>query len=309
MPGRIIIDNPKCAITRACYHDPTVQRAYAEAAEGYGFSIDPCPPRDPQKKGRVESGIKYLKGSFVPTREFRGLRDANDQFRQWILGDAGNRIHGTTGERPLTRFAAEKSFLGPLPAQPPEPAAWARVKVHRDAHVQYAKCLYSVPHTLLGQTLWLRATAHLVRIYRDHELVCVHDRTFTPCSRRTRDDHLPPHARAWRMQTPAWCRQRAQKVGTACQTLVEELFSDRVLVNLRAVQGILGLADKYGARRLEAACQRALDFHNPRYGTVKAILQKGLDARNDSETAFDALADCYTGKGKYCRDVRQILKH
>jgi hypothetical protein len=49
-PGRLIIDNPKCAITRACIHDPEVQRAYAECAEGYGFRIDPCPPRDPQKK-------------------------------------------------------------------------------------------------------------------------------------------------------------------------------------------------------------------------------------------------------------------
>jgi transposase len=46
----VIIDNPKCAITRACYYDPEVQRAYADCAEGYGFRIDPCPPRDPQKK-------------------------------------------------------------------------------------------------------------------------------------------------------------------------------------------------------------------------------------------------------------------
>ena len=73
MPGRIIIDNPKCAITRACYHDPTVQRAYAEAAEGYGFSIDPCPPRDPQKKGRVESGIKYVLEILQPHHQAGGL--------------------------------------------------------------------------------------------------------------------------------------------------------------------------------------------------------------------------------------------
>jgi hypothetical protein len=51
VPARIIIDNPKCAITRACNTDPTVQRAYAECAEGFGFKISPCPPRDPQKKG------------------------------------------------------------------------------------------------------------------------------------------------------------------------------------------------------------------------------------------------------------------
>lgn len=43
--GRVMIDNAKCAITKACYHDPVVQRAYAEYAEGYGFKIDALPPR------------------------------------------------------------------------------------------------------------------------------------------------------------------------------------------------------------------------------------------------------------------------
>ena len=56
VPARVIIDNAKCAIVRACRRDPEVQRAYAEFAEGYGFKIDPCPPREPQKKGRVEAG-------------------------------------------------------------------------------------------------------------------------------------------------------------------------------------------------------------------------------------------------------------
>ena len=50
VPQRVIIDNAKCAIVKACSHDPLVQRAYAECAEGYGFKIDACPPHDPQKK-------------------------------------------------------------------------------------------------------------------------------------------------------------------------------------------------------------------------------------------------------------------
>ena len=61
-PRRLIIDNAKCAILKASIHNPVVQRAYAECAEGYGFRIEPCPPRDPQKKGIVESGVKYVKG-------------------------------------------------------------------------------------------------------------------------------------------------------------------------------------------------------------------------------------------------------
>lgn len=70
-PDRVIIDNAKCAIIRACRYEPAVQRSYAALAEGYGFRIDACPPHDPQKKGVVESGVKYVKKSFVPLREFR----------------------------------------------------------------------------------------------------------------------------------------------------------------------------------------------------------------------------------------------
>ena len=50
VPARVIVDNPKCAITKACYHDPQVQRAYGDYAEGYGFLISPCPVADPKKK-------------------------------------------------------------------------------------------------------------------------------------------------------------------------------------------------------------------------------------------------------------------
>jgi len=53
VPTKVIIDNPKCAITKACYYDPEVQRAYADCAEGYGFLISPCPVRDPAKKASV----------------------------------------------------------------------------------------------------------------------------------------------------------------------------------------------------------------------------------------------------------------
>jgi transposase len=93
---RVIIDNAKCAITKRLRQDPTVQRAYAECAEGYGFKIDPCPPYDPQKKGIVESGVKYVKGNFLPLRAFRDLADLNAQARAWVTNEAGVRIHGTT---------------------------------------------------------------------------------------------------------------------------------------------------------------------------------------------------------------------
>ncbi|WP_428776526.1 IS21 family transposase [Vibrio sp.] len=309
VPARIIIDNAKCAITRACIYDPQVQRAYAECAEGYGFKIDACPPRDPQKKGRVESGIKYLKNSFAPLREFRDLSDANRQLHDWLLQEAGNRVHGSTHEKPLSRFALEQPLLTPLPTIPPELASWHQVKVHRDCHVQFEKCLYSVPFKLIGQTLWLKASSGTVRLFREHALVAVHPRQFRPGHRCTTDDHLPPEAIAWKMRDPRWCLQQAESIGSHCLQLVTRLFEDKVLENLRAVQGIVRLKDKYGAARLEAACQRALDYQNPRYRSVKTILEKGLDQHPSPQQAFDDLADSYTGQGRFSRNMQNLLKH
>lgn len=309
VPLKVIIDNAKCAITRACSRDPEVQRAYAACAEGYGFRIDACPPRQPQKKGRVESGIHYLKKNFLPLREFRDLTDANRQLQDWILGDAGNRIHGSTHEKPLTRFALEKPVLKPLPAVPPELAAWARVKVHRDSHVQFEKCLYSVPFKWIGQSLWLKATPVTVRLYRDHDLVAVHSRLSRPGSRSTLDEHLPPEAIAWKMRDPQWCLRQAEQIGTGCRQLIRTLFANRVLDNLRAAQGVIRLKDKYGSVRLETACRRALSYNNPRYATVKTILEKGLEQHPTAEQAFDSLADSYTGQGRFCRNTQTLLKH
>ncbi len=66
-------------------------------------------------------------------------------------------------------------------------------------------------------------------------------------------------------------------VGESCREFVGRLLGDRVLDRLRAAQGVLHLRKKYGARRLEAICRRALAFENIRYRTVKNILEKGLE--------------------------------
>ncbi|WP_253192022.1 IS21 family transposase, partial [Burkholderia cenocepacia] len=173
-PDRVIIDNAKCAIIRACRYEPAVQRSYAALAEGYGFRIDACPPHDPQKKGVVESGVKYVKKSFVPLREFRDLADANRQLREWVMQQAGTRIHGTVHERPLTRFGVERPLLAALPDVPPVLSVWKEVAVHRDGHVVYKHALYSAPFTLVGKSLWLKATDTVIQLFHRHELVATH---------------------------------------------------------------------------------------------------------------------------------------
>jgi len=188
VPQKVIIDNPKCAITKACFRDPVVQRAYGECTEGYGFIISPCPPADPKKKGRVESGVKYINRNFMPLRDFRSLSDANRQLKDWILQTAGNRIHSTTKEKPLSAFIeTEKPLLEVLPDVPPELATWAKVKLHGNCHVQFENCYYSAPFRLVHQSLWLKATETSVKLFRDLQLVAVHPRLKKPGLRSTVD--------------------------------------------------------------------------------------------------------------------------
>ncbi len=305
VPERLIIDNPKCAITRACIHDPLVQRAYAECAEGYGFRIDPCPPADPQKKGIVEAGVKYVKGNFVPTRSFRDLADLNAQARRWVLEEAGVRVHGTTREQPLERFTLEKPLMSPLPAIAPSLGSWHAVSVHRDCHVQHDRILYSVSFTLVGKRLWLRATDGAVSIFEDYRLVATHPRGRKPGMRFTVTAHLPPEAQAFFLQDRTWCAKQAAAVGPACAEFISRLLTDRIVERLRAAQGLLRLAKPYGAARLEAACARALYHATIQYRSVKNILVGGHDALALPSVCENPPA--YASATRFARDAQNLF--
>ena len=277
VPRRVIIDNAKCAIVKACAHDPTVQRAYAECAEGYGFKIDPCPPYDPQKKGIVESGVKYLKGNFLALREFRHLADLNEQACAWVAQVAGQRVHGTTRQAPLALFAIERPLMQALPAIAPDLGTWHRVTLHPDCHVKYDYRLYSAPFALVGKVLWLRATDAAVALFDDFRHVATHCRGLKLGERKTVRDHLPPDAQRFFRHDREWLEKQARLVGTACEQLINRLLADKILERLRAAQGVISLGKTYGNSRLEAACARALAHDSPFYRTVKSILSTGAD--------------------------------
>jgi len=304
VPARLIIDNAKCAITKACARDPLVQRSYAECAEGYGFKIDPCPPSDPAKKGIVERGVAYVKGNFLPLRQFRDLADLNAQARRWVMEEAGTRIHGTTREPPLTRFAVEKPLLRPLPAIAPDLGTWTKVRLHRDCHVQFDGCYYSAPFPLIGRELWLRATDGAVALYQDYRQVALHPRGRRRGQRFTVRDHLPPDAQAFFAHDRDWCVEQARRIGVACAELITRLLADRIVERLRAAQSTLRLAETYGPARLEAACRRALAHDSPSYHTVKTILAGGFD-QQPLPTVESAPA--YARGARFVRDAKCLF--
>jgi transposase len=286
VPKRVVPDNLKAAVAKVLVHDPVLGEAYRRMAQHYGFVISPTRPRSPRHKGKVESGVHYVKRNFMAGQEFLDIHVANQRLKIWVHERAGTREHGTTHQAPLRLFHEyERAALLPLPAEPFTLREIKLVKVHPDCHVTIDKSYYSVSYIYIGQTLDAYISERIVEIYRGQDLVATHERSQEPGKWHTRLEHYPEHKAAYLRRTPDYCRQVAARLGPATSQVVETLLDDRPLYRLRSVQAILRLEETVGAQRLEAACARALYFGDPRYRRVKEILNAALDREPLPETA------------------------
>ena len=276
-PKRIVPDNLKTGVIKPDLYDPKFNHGYEELAYHYGSIIDPARSGKPRDKARVERVIPYIRDSFWSGRDFTSLEEINKQAMEWCLKVAGVRQHGTTHQQPLTLFhLAEEKQLKPLPAAPFEIVTWHQAKVAHDCHIQVNSTLYSVPYRCLGKTVAVKLGTRVVEVYLDFELIKTHLRGARG-QRVTDWNDYPPEKAAFFQRTPDWYRQRASLIGTSTGETVEALLAEHAFHNLRQCQGILRLAEKYGEVRLEQACARANAFGDPRYRTVKTILERELD--------------------------------
>lgn len=276
-PKRITPDNLKTGIIKADLYDPKFNQGYEELAHHYGIIIDPARSGKPRDKARIERVIPYIRDSFWSGRDFASLKETNRQAAQWCLKVAGIREHGTTHQQPLTLFRlAEEKELRILPMAPFEIVSWHRAKVALDCHIQVANTLYSVPYRYVGKTVDVKLGSRVVEIYLDYKLIKTHTRGDK--GRRVTDwNDYPPEKAAFFQRTPEWYRHKASLIGAATREAVETLLKEHAFHHLRQCQGILRLEDKYGRHRLEQACDRANAFGDPRYRTVKTILERELD--------------------------------
>ena len=280
VPERIVPDNLKAAILKACWDEPQAQTSYRECAAHYGFRIAPCRVRTPEHKGKVEQGgVHYVKRNFLGGREPTSLSQANRDVQTWCKQTAGQRIHGTVKEKPIERFEViEKSRLKPLPTTSYDQAIWKQAKLHRDCYVVFEGSYYSAPFRLVSQTLWICAGTRQVRLYNTkYELVATHERAAKLGERHTHPDHLPPEKLPGLLLDRESCWQEACAIGPGVQQVIETILSDPVMERLPSAGRLLRLRTRFGDERLEAACQRALAFGDPGYKTVKRILAQGLE--------------------------------
>jgi hypothetical protein len=130
-----------------------------------------------------------------------------------------------------------------------------------------------------------------VQIFHKGELVATHVRVDR--GRQKDDSHYPPEKIAFQMRTPVWCRRRAGELGPNVATVVGDLLAVDTLNHLRSAQGVLGLADKHGPARLDAACAKAIAVGDPSYRTIRGILAVGAEADPPPPPTGDGGAAAY----------------
>jgi hypothetical protein len=265
-------------VIQALVYDPVLGEAYRKMALHYGFLISPTRPATPQHKGKVENGVHYVQRNFMAGQQFADFGVANQHLRDWVVGVAGVRQHGTTHQPPLRLFReVEQPTLLPLPETPFDLCEIHTAKVHPDCHVVVSGSYYSAPYTLVGQKVDVYVRERVVELYQGDQLLATHVRCQQPGQWQTRLEDYPPHKAAYLQHTPQVCRQQATKIGPAAHQVTERLLADRPLDRLRSVQAILRLAESVGPSRLEAACARALYYGDVNYRRIKAILNAALD--------------------------------
>lgn len=303
-------DNLKAAVVRCAFglhEDPALNRSYRELARHYGFKVDPTPPRAPKKKGKVESGVKYVKTNFFQPRDFTDISDANGRLAVWVRDTAGMRTHGTTGKQPRVVFdSVEREALGALPAVPFAFVEWKRARVHPDCHFLFDRRTYPVPWRFIGKDVWIRATPTTVEAYVDDTRVATHERGVA-VPRDVLDRYLPDHRAGLRHRSREYWEERALKLDEEVAAYVREVFdSDDALLMLRQVQAIVTHLETFPPARARAACIRARFYANYRYVGVRDILRKGLDIQ-PLPTAM-APAKGRLESPRYARDPRELLQ-
>lgn len=144
-------------------------------ASYWGFEPRLCRPYRARTKGKVESGVKYLKRNFLAGRSFVDLLDVREQWAQWNTTVADVRVHGTTHQPPLERFAEELPTLLPRAARPGFKLEAKHVRVVADDFlVSLDSNRYSVPFALIGHTVEVERRDGQVRVHHRGRVVATH---------------------------------------------------------------------------------------------------------------------------------------
>jgi transposase len=276
------LDNLKAAVLNADWYDPEINPKLADFCRHYGVSVMPCRPGIPQHKGKVESGVKYVRNNGLKGHAFKSLGAENAHLTQWETHVADKRIHGTTCKQVGALFEEERAHLQPLPISLFPIYQEAMRTVGRDSFVEVARSFYEVPPEYIGNRVWARWDGRVVRIFNERrEQVQMHTRLEPGKFSRTLGCAGMSHPVS--VSCRIWV-ERVGMLGRWCGLWAQGSVDRRGPEALRSIMGLWGLRQRHTAASVNQACEQAVAGGLKRLKDIKRLL--GTPGQRQEELAF-----------------------
>lgn len=275
VPQSVKIDNLRSAVLEASFYEPIFQIEYNNFLKHYQTAGITCRVRRGQDKGKVESGIKYVKVNFVKGLETKDFIEAQRELKTWNKEVCNKRIHGTTRKIPFNSFhEKEKEHLKPLPLHGYEVYQVETRKVHNYGHIFYKYNYYSVPSKYIGETLKIKSNGKLLKVYKDFEKVATHA---IECKKEgmfiTQELHKPESKQR---KHSSYYFDKAESIGPHVLIFAKKLQKKSSHGWHKALLGIFDLKEKYNSYIIDKACQRAIYYNNIGFRVVREIIEQDL---------------------------------
>lgn len=267
----IVLDNLREGVLTPDIYDPTINPLYRDVLQHYSVVPLPCRVRDPDRKGKVESGVGHAQNTPLKGVRFESLEEAQSYLDHWEARWADTRIHGTTKRQVAAMFAEERPALLPLPVEPFRYYHYGERTVHLDGCVEVEAAYYGAPPGWIGRRVQVQWDSHQIRLLdpQTGQLLREHLRQ-TRGGHRIKDEDRPKH-------TPPGTQQllcRAGRAGSQIGALCRGMHREKGETAVRRIQGVLSLAKKYGAASVEDACAAALEMGVCDYRFVRRYLER-----------------------------------
>jgi hypothetical protein len=270
-PRAIVLDNLREGVLAPDFYDPTLNPLYRDVLAHYGAVAIPCRVRDPDRKGKVESGVGHAKRTALAGLRFESLEAAQAHLDHWEERWADTRIHGTTKRQVAAMFAEERPALQPLPLAPFRYYQHGSRTVHLDGCVEVEAAYYSAPPGWIGRVVAVQWDTLRVRLLdpKTGQLLREHvgnERGRHRIHDEDRSPRTPPGATA--------LLARAERAGAQIGALCAEILRRESQAGIRRIQGVLWLARRNGPSAVDDACKAALEHGVPTYRFVRRYLER-----------------------------------
>lgn len=283
VPKTLVIDNLRAAVKKADWFDPELNPKVLDFAKHYHIAILPTKPYMPRHKGKIESGIKYVKNNALKGRTFNSLVEQATFLIRWENNVADTRIHGTTKKQVRELFnVVERPTLQPLPKQPFPFYHEGRRKVHRDAHIEIDKSYYSVPPEYLGSQVWVRWDSRLIRIFNNQfEQIALHSK-MRPGKFSTDYAHILDKKISGVELGVQWLLGKVSQIGPQSLLWAKAMIENRGIEGVRVLQGFVALTKRYSPNQIEQASLIACKANQFRLRPLRELL-KCLEDKSQTE--------------------------